>query len=162
MRVLVFPDPDNGPSAFVQRRLDSAIARRSIVKLGFPPRGVVLWDRRVLGTPVPEAAVDIDGDPRSAEHNVGPGSQLYERGNVHSEAEAAGPQEATKSQFGRRIPPGDLGHARTDTGISRAGTPGCCTLSIICAGHHGDILGWSFRQIIYPDGDNRCVDRHVA
>lgn len=69
--VLVLPNSDNQPVLDAQGPVVALVTVPVAGDLCAPPFGVRLRGDRVFGTAVPEAAVDLNDDPRSTEHDVG-------------------------------------------------------------------------------------------
>ena len=102
-RVLVLPRSDDEPAVRHQRRRVPPVAAPVGVELGPPPLGVRFWRDRVLGTAVPETAVDEDRDPCSGEDDV---RSALDTLSVDPEAQAPAVQFPADGQlrFGPRSP----------------------------------------------------------
>lgn len=75
-RVLVFPNPDHQPVCSFEGRLLFAIPSYVAIQLWAPVPWVRLRRGSVVGTAVPETAVDEDGQPGTEEDDVGAGSTI--------------------------------------------------------------------------------------
>jgi hypothetical protein len=71
LRVFMFPHPDGEPVLGLEEFVGRSVAREVGLQFRLPPFTVVGWNRAVLRTTVPEAAVDEDGDALSRKHYVG-------------------------------------------------------------------------------------------
>ena len=117
-RVLMLPSPDDDPSCLAQTLIRPAVTGDVGVKLGPPPVGVRLGSHGVLGTAVPEAAVDEDGDPSAGEGDVGP---ARDGRHVDAIAETPSMQLAPEGTLGLG-PRGPQGrHEAADDGTRRRG-----------------------------------------
>jgi len=76
--------PALGGEASIGVEVASAVA----FDLQTPELGVVLWPRRMLRTPVPEAPVDENGEASGAEDDVGLSPDTFDRPLVNSVPEA--------------------------------------------------------------------------
>jgi hypothetical protein len=95
-RVFVFPCPDDEPSRLLEAYLGSTVTLDVGVELGAPPLGICLGRDRMLGTAVPEAAVDEDRDPGTGEGNI----RTSRKGpDVHLVAHSAAMQLPAKCAF---------------------------------------------------------------
>jgi hypothetical protein len=109
-RVLVLPDADYGPTVLPETSVGFAIPFSVAVELALPPLGVGLWPGAVLGTGVPEAAVDVDGDAGGPKDDVGTGANAWDRSAVDPEADAAAVELGADGALGQRVPPAELRH----------------------------------------------------
>ena len=64
--VLVLPDSYDGPAGGRQSVIVAAVASDVAIELDLPVVAVRAWARPMLGTPVPKAPIDEDGDPARA------------------------------------------------------------------------------------------------
>lgn len=109
--VLVLPRSDHGPSGLVESLIGPSVSGDVGVQLGSPPVSVRLGRDGVLGTTMPEAPVDEDGDPGSGESNVGPARKGCE---VHAVAETTTVQLAAQRPFGLRSHRPEIRHEAAD------------------------------------------------
>ena len=77
-RVLVFPvakdEPPGGKEVIVGLTIPHLVA----VDLVSPVNGVCLWLAIVVGAAMPEATIDVDGNPCGAKHQIGRSTQMRE------------------------------------------------------------------------------------
>jgi len=66
----VLPHVQHVPAEFAERGVLGSVAVDVAVEFGLPPVPVVAWQRAVLGTAVPEAAIHEHSDLRPGEHDV--------------------------------------------------------------------------------------------
>src|SRR5579862_9004300 len=78
-RILVLPDPDRRPSSSSQHAIYLGVPLSGSLQLQEPVVSVCPRSDRVLGTPVPEAAVDENGDADTAEYEISRSAQGRER-----------------------------------------------------------------------------------
>ena len=99
--VLVLPRSDDAPSRLMESFIGASVPGDVGVELGSPPVSVRLGRDGVLGTAMPEAPVDKDGDPGSGEGDVGTTGKGRE---VHPVAETAAMQLPAQRPFGLAFP----------------------------------------------------------
>lgn len=87
-RCFVLPDPDDGPSGGAERSIIEPITLFVSRDLGAPIRSIGSGSRPVLWTPVPEAAIDKDGNPLATKHEVSPATQTLDWPRVHAVSKA--------------------------------------------------------------------------
>ena len=68
---LMLPHPDDAPFGNPERSGNPLVALAIPPDLGFPVGAVARWHPAVRRTPVPEAAVDEDGDAAAGEDDIG-------------------------------------------------------------------------------------------
>jgi hypothetical protein len=85
----VFPDPDYRPTILLKTAIDFPIALDVTGQLPLPKLPVGLWHGRVLGAPMPKAAIYIDGDVSRAEDDVGAAAQAGNRTSVNPESKTS-------------------------------------------------------------------------
>jgi hypothetical protein len=83
-----------------------------LLKLLGPPCAVLLRLCAVLGTAMPEAAVDEHGDARSRKSDVGAPAAALERGKVDAEPQSHSVERGAKLEFDRCIPTPRRDHPR--------------------------------------------------
>lgn len=88
-RCLVLPDSDYGPSSGAERSIIEPITLFVSGDLGAPIRSIGFGSRSVLWTPVPEAAIDKDGQSLAEKDDVRPATQMLDRLRVHAVSKAA-------------------------------------------------------------------------
>lgn len=82
-RVLVFPEPENGPPLVDETSVGVSITLDVPVELLDPPLLPGGRDRRVLRARVPEAAVDEYSEPGSGESDVRPTTRNAGQRRIH-------------------------------------------------------------------------------
>lgn len=103
--VLVLPHDDRQPAGGAELLLRVRVTGDDRLELGLPPGGVRLGSGEVLGTAVPEAAVDVDRDAAAPEHDVRATPARRARGRrVDEEPQAQRVQLPSQRQLRRRVP----------------------------------------------------------
>ena len=121
--ILVLPHTYDRPSLSTQEIVRLAISLHIARELLKPPLTVVGRKVPVLGAPVPEAAVDEDGDLCGSEHDVDAAAGMA--GNdrdVQSVPEATTVELLPKGDLGLRVSRALLLHAMTDVLVGRLGS----------------------------------------
>jgi hypothetical protein len=115
-RILVFPDPDYGPSARPKPTVSVLIPRDVAIQLRPPPCLVRLRRRRMDRATMPEAAVNEDGYAPARERNIAPSASETRQGKgvVHAVPQAASMELDPQSQLRQCASPRLLGHASAD------------------------------------------------
>jgi len=67
----MLPQPDNDPPSASQRAALAVVSPPIVVDLRYPVVSVGLGHSAVQGAPVPEAAIDEDGDRKKGENEIG-------------------------------------------------------------------------------------------
>src|SRR5690606_21446758 len=99
-RVFVLPVAHDAPAAVPKRAGGFKIARLVSLDLLAPPHGVVSRRNEVLGTPVPEASVDVDSDLHPREDDVRLGLDVRLRPVVDAVAKPDCVHQPTNPKFG--------------------------------------------------------------
>lgn len=120
VRILVLPEPQDGPALVFQEAIRLAVSLPIGHDLRTPVRGIGLRWSVVLGTPVPEAAIDEHRYPRPGENDVGaPTSVDHRRSEIDTVSQAARVQETSHGQLRRRVPTPVAAHRRAGSGAGR-------------------------------------------
>ena len=82
------PETTHTPTCRAKPTVGVMITFHVVGELAAPPRGVCLWPRRVLGTRVPEAAVDEHSKTVTGEDKIGTTTYAGDRGDVDAVAQA--------------------------------------------------------------------------
>src|SRR5579862_289039 len=113
-RILVLPDPDRRPSSSSQHAIYLGVPLSGSLQLQEPVVSVCPRSDRVLGTPVPEAAVDENGDADTAEYEISRSAQGRDRTLANPVTESPRVHVATNCELRTGVP----------TAIGQHGGPG--------------------------------------
>lgn len=113
---LVFPHVHHVPAKFGEGGVLGPVAVDVAVEFGPPPVSVVTWQRAVLGTAVPEAAVHEHSDLHSREHDV---RTTRKAGMVHPEPQAPAVELAAQHDLRFRARAGLATQPRRGRGVQR-------------------------------------------
>lgn len=102
--ILVFPNPHHQPASGFECSLVAEVTLGIRPQFGLPPRSIRPWQGSVFGTRMPEAAVEIDGDPRSDEDYVRPNTGHTLDRSMEPKAKPSSVESGAQSDFGRRVP----------------------------------------------------------
>ena len=102
--VLVLPDPHHGPARRREQLVDLRVALPVAGQLLLPEGFVGARHRAVLGTGVPEAAIDVDGDLGRPEDQVGAARHALHRPPVDPVAEPPPVQLRAQVELRRGVP----------------------------------------------------------
>jgi hypothetical protein len=102
--IFVLPDPDRDPSGGAQSTVGVTVASPILLDLALPPVRVVDRPARMLGTPVPKAAIDEDRNSSTRENDVGFAPQLRKRTCVYAVAKTEAVKSASKCEFDGGVP----------------------------------------------------------
>lgn len=100
---LVLPNPNYSPSSLDEQLVGVGVPLPVVPDLVGPERRVGLRDRVMLGTTVPETAVDEHSDLRACEYEVRPPIQSRDRAIVDAIPQARGVRGAPDSELGLRV-----------------------------------------------------------
>lgn len=121
-RLLVLPHTDDQPPLRSQRPIVADIPLPIRLELLSPPAGVRLGLDRVVGTAMPEAAVDLHRYASTGEHNVGTTRQAF---HVHSKSQSPSVEFPADGKLrlgaGGPLPGHEGGHLRAGCRRSIAG-----------------------------------------
>jgi hypothetical protein len=106
----VFPDPQGDPSRLKQFLIGVAVPGLVALDLPVPPLRIRSRWREVLGTTVPEATVDIHGEPGAREGDVNPSPAIARDVHLHPVAETTRMQFVAKRQLGSSVFAGKHSH----------------------------------------------------
>ncbi len=120
----VFPDPEDRPAKVLQVSRGHRVALSISFELGDPPSVVGRGHLTVIGTSMPEAAVDEHGDLRTREGDVDRSSRKAGNGVLDAVAVPRGVQQASQRKFRPGVPPGMPAHACRHTRRARHRAPG--------------------------------------
>ena len=116
----MLPDPDHRPARVLKNNISLTIPLDVSCKLGQPVVLVALRVGCVLGTAMPEAAVDEDGDLLPREHDVGaPASVSSERREIDTVAETLPMQQGTYRDLRFRVSASVRTHGASHAGAAR-------------------------------------------
>jgi hypothetical protein len=110
--IFVLPDSDADPTGFGEALIGVAVSGSVVGDLAGPERSVGGCDGVVLGTAVPEAAVDENGDAGRGEHHVGGASEVAQGPGRHPVAQTSCMSGRAQGELGLRIAPSVGLHAR--------------------------------------------------
>lgn len=90
IRVLVFPDSNDGPPGLTKSAVRIPVSPAILEDLLAPELGVGLRPGSVLGTTVPETAIHEDCDPKTRKYDVGgpPNARYWADVDAVSEAQS--------------------------------------------------------------------------
>lgn len=97
--VLMLPDAQHPPPRSTQPAIGVCIAQSIGLDLCPPIRGVGLWPGPMLGTPVPEAAIDEDRNTSAGEEDVCAPSKARQGLAIDPKPESATMQQRTDGQL---------------------------------------------------------------
>lgn len=100
----MLPDANDPPARPLQCRVMAPVAFDVGVELPEPPLSIRLGDRPVLGTSVPKAAVNEDGDPFRHKDDVRPHSGDAFDGAVDTETKPQPMQGRANGELGGSVP----------------------------------------------------------
>ncbi len=121
-RVLVLPDPEDGPSRFDESGVGLRIALAIARDLGFPELGVLPRRPVMIRATVPIATVHEDRDPWTHEDDVSSSPELRKWSRVDSIPEASRPKVFAQREFRPGIAAPVASHHRPDGRGARPGT----------------------------------------
>lgn len=121
--ILVLPHAQHQPTLFTQQTVTAAIPLPIGVDFVAPPLGVGLRRCAVIRAAVPEASVDLDGEPRPAEEDVWP---TWHSADVDPESEPSSVQFGAQRKLWPRPRCCETGHECRNlrAGRRRAGSRG--------------------------------------
>lgn len=141
VRLVVFPEPEDAPPGGLKCGRLSSVSGLVVHELLVPVLGIRCRPRAMVGTPMPEATIDEDGDPRSREHDVGPDRPVANDADwiVDPKSEAAAVKQRPDGQFRLGIASPIRTHDSAPPvwrvgPLSRAAR--CSTLSLTCVSSH--------------------------
>jgi hypothetical protein len=106
--VLVLPDSDHGPARVCEGRVVPPVPVFVAGKLWSPVEAICLRTGTMVGTSVPEAAVDENRELGSREDDVGTDSSILSRNLdwiIHSKAKTQGKEGGANSSLGLSVTP---------------------------------------------------------
>lgn len=115
-RCLMLPDAHHRPAGFAKRCVYPSIPGDVCLELRAPELRVGLRPGRVLRTAMPEAAIDVDGDPLLQEHEVGAGAQVRCRSTVLAVAQPSAEQDPANRHLGVGVLAPDSFHSTSSSG----------------------------------------------
>ena len=98
----MFPNPDYSPARGTQLAVGSFVALNVRLYFALPPLGVGPRLDVVIWTPVPETAIDENGDALPREYKIGSCAELGDRTLVNPIAQPATMRFRTDQTLGRR------------------------------------------------------------
>ena len=101
--VLVLPDADDGPANLSKTLVGVAIPLTIGLNFFAPEGGVALRLRCMLGTSVPEAAIDEHSNTGGSENDVDAPAAVRKDGSVDAEPESTRMERAAKFELSARI-----------------------------------------------------------
>ncbi len=117
--VFMLPDSDADPTGFGEALIGVAVSGSVVGDLAGPERSVGGCDGVVLGTAVPEAAVDENGDAGGGEHHVGGTSEVAQGADRHPVAQTLRMSGRAQGELWLRIASSVGLHARPRAGGGR-------------------------------------------
>jgi hypothetical protein len=100
LRIFMLPNPDGEPAGLFESTVGVPIALDVPIQLLRPPLRVGSGDGSMRGAPVPEAAVDEDGDFRWAEYDVCAASNFGHDFSIDAKTETEPMKLTSKGEFG--------------------------------------------------------------
>ncbi len=101
--VLMFPEPENDPTGILEGLGGLCIPFLVADELRLPVLGVPDRVGAVNRAGMPEATIEVYGDPHSGEDDVGAGRKTWEWRDIHSVPEPAAMEFATYAKLERRV-----------------------------------------------------------
>lgn len=109
--VLVLPHLHHGPACLCDLPPSRSVAASVGVNLGGPEVRIGLRNRVVLRATVPEAPIDVHGQPQAGKHDVGGTAYVAERRTVHEEPEASTVKLSSQGKLRPGVPTAIGSHA---------------------------------------------------
>jgi len=100
---LVLPEPQDQPSSLGEPAVGIGVTLTIGLELRRPPRAVGSRVSLMDGAGMPEAAIDVDGDPLSGKHHICAAPHTRNRGQVDSVAQSSSMQCGSQRELRSRV-----------------------------------------------------------
>ena len=106
VHVLVFPHTDDKPPRLAQANVAVPVPLNVGRELLGPPLTVRFWRRRMNGTAVPEATIDVHGNSSRPEDEISAPSRTLDRRDIDPIPQTSAPNRFAKLKFRRSVSAG--------------------------------------------------------